>query len=109
MKKNATVTTDHYEVREWAELRGGTPAVCVSTRNGEGGALRINFGEGYEPLKNISWDAFFRLFEEDGLAFVYGEGFTHGIETDSYRFVPRSEQPALEREEEVTSYDLYSE
>jgi len=65
----ATTTTDHDEIRKWAEQRGGRPSV-VRTR-GEGGILRIDFQEPDKNLEPISWDEFFRIFEERKLAFLY--------------------------------------
>jgi len=67
----ATTTTDHDEVRKWADERGGRPSI-VKTQ-GEGGILRIDFQEPDENLERISWEEFFRIFEERQLAFLYQE------------------------------------
>src|SRR4051812_41736014 len=69
-------TTDHEEIRNWVEERGGMPAAVKATeRRGDPGILRIDFpgysGEG--RLDRIEWDEFFRKFDESGLAFVYQE------------------------------------
>ncbi len=63
-------TIDHQAIREWVEGRGGNPAVVADT-GGEGGLLRIDFGLGDEALEPVSWEEFFRIFDENGLAFVY--------------------------------------
>src|SRR4051794_34782775 len=68
------ITTDHDEIRRWAEERGGVPATVKATeQDGEPGILRIDFpgfsGEG--TLEQISWEDFFRKFDENNLAFVY--------------------------------------
>ena len=65
----ATTTTDHGEIQNWAEERGGRPAVVRT--HGEGGILRIDFQEPDENLEPISWDEFFRIFDERKLAFLY--------------------------------------
>jgi hypothetical protein len=67
----STTTTDHDEIRKWAEERGGRPSV-VRTHS-EGGILRIDFQEPDENLEAISWEEFFRIFEERKLAFLYQE------------------------------------
>src|SRR4051795_9108391 len=71
---NSRTTTDHEEIRRWAEERGGVPSTVIATeQGGEPGILRIDFpgfsGEG--TLEEISWDDFFRKFEESNLAFLF--------------------------------------
>src|SRR5215211_6591801 len=71
----AKTTTDHEEIRRWAESRGGRPAHVRETGNGgDAGILRINFeepgGDDDEGLAEISWDEWFRAFDENGLAFL---------------------------------------
>src|SRR5205085_4342792 len=68
-------TTDHEEIRQWAEDRQGEPA-CVRGTGGHGdiGVLRIDFPGGEEEkLQKISWDDWFAKFDERGLAFLYQE------------------------------------
>jgi len=73
--RSARSTTDHDEIREWAESLRGRPAIVTSTaRGGQGqGVLRIDFpgfsGEG--TLQELSWDEWFRIFDEQDLAFLY--------------------------------------
>jgi hypothetical protein len=67
-------TTDHKEIRRWAESRGGRPARVKDTGRGEDpGILRIDFGERDEGLEEIEWDEFFEKFEESELALLYDE------------------------------------
>ncbi len=68
---SANTTTDHDAIRKWAESHGGHPAV-VRTK-GEGGILRIDFGEPEESLEEVSWDEFFDIFDQNELAFLYEE------------------------------------
>ena len=72
---SATRTRDHDRIRKWAEHRGGRPAK-VDT-GGEGGILRLDFGEPEENLTEIGWDEFFAIFDGSGLEFL------HSDETDS--------------------------
>ena len=73
--RSAESTTDHDEIREWVESRRGRPAIVSSTSRsgGSGGVLRIDFpgfsGEG--TLQEASWDEWFRIFDEQDLAFLY--------------------------------------
>jgi hypothetical protein len=72
---SASTTTNHDEIRRWIEKRGGHPAVVGDTEGkGGGGLLRIDFdepgGNDDTRLKRIDWDEFFRIFDENGLAFL---------------------------------------
>jgi hypothetical protein len=77
--QQSKTTTDHDEIRRWAEKRGGSPAAVARTggRRGSGdpGILRIDFpgfsGEG--SLRPISWEQFFDAFDANELALVYRE------------------------------------
>ncbi len=84
----ATTTTDHDEIRRWAEERGGRPSV-VRTGQGPGGILRFDFGEQEESLEEISWDEFFETFDESNLAFLYQEQTSDGEESRFNKFVSR--------------------
>jgi hypothetical protein len=64
---SAVETTDHKTIREWAESRGGHPAQVKGT----GGLLRIDFGEPEPSLEKISWDDFFKKFDESNVKFLY--------------------------------------
>lgn len=67
-------TTDHNEIKKWAEERQGKPALVRGTEDNQDGAglLRINFpGYAEENLKDISWDEFFETFDSKNLAFLY--------------------------------------
>ena len=47
---SSKTTTDHEQIRKWAEERNGRPAV-VRTRKEQGGILRIDFGEPEEAFE----------------------------------------------------------
>ena len=83
-------TTNHDEIRRWAEARGGHPAAVRDTGDGgDPGILRIDFGEPEESLEEISWDEFFRKFDENNLAFLYQEQTDGGGESRFNKFVSR--------------------
>lgn len=69
-----TATTDHEQIRRWAEDRHATPASVAGTAEGDRvGELRLDFdfGNDLEQLAPISWDDWFAAFDERGLEFVY--------------------------------------
>ena len=74
-RSSARLTTDHETIRRWVEERGGRPARVKSTGRGgdDPGILRIDLpGDGPDPnLEPISWDEWFRAFDENALAFLY--------------------------------------
>jgi hypothetical protein len=86
-------TTDHEEIRKWAESRGGKPASVKGTAQGneEAGLLRIDFptGASNPPLEAISWDDFFEKFDEEKLAMIYQEEKADGEESTFCKFVER--------------------
>jgi hypothetical protein len=74
----AKATTDHDEIRKWAEAKGGKPAAVDRThQGGDVGIVRIMFPGNpqshHESLVEISWDEFFRQFEASKLALLYEE------------------------------------
>jgi hypothetical protein len=73
----ANNTTDHEEIRRWAERHGGKPAVVKQTHRQRDsvGILRIMFPKAphseHEALEEISWDEFFQQFDDSNLELVY--------------------------------------
>ena len=79
-RSTSNTTTDHDEIREWAEQRQGTPA-CVRGTGGRGdvGVLRIDFPGGAErSLQKMSWEEWFRKFDERGLVFLHQDKTASG-------------------------------
>lgn len=83
----ATTTTDHDTIRAWIEERNGRPA-RVKT-GGQGGILRIDFGDADENLEEISWDDFFQIFDENKLAFLHQDQTADGKTSRFNKFVDR--------------------
>lgn len=74
----AHTTTDHGEIRTWAEDHGGKPAAVKTThKDGDVGIIRIMFPDApntdHDALQEISWDEFFQEFEKRDLALLYEE------------------------------------
>ena len=91
-RAKATATTDHDEIRRWAEERGATPA-CVRDIGGKGdmGMLRLDFPghSGEESLEPIEWDQWFEVFDEEGLALLYQETTASGAQSNFNKLVSR--------------------
>ena len=72
----ADTTTDHDEIRTWAELHKGVPAAVEKTREkNDVGIIRIMFPKAphseHDALVEISWEEFFEEFEKRKLALLY--------------------------------------
>ena len=91
------MTTDHEEIRRWAEERGGNPA-CVQGTGGKGdiGMLRIEFpgkpNAKDGKLQPISWDDFFEKFDERELALLYQETTARGQKSNFNKLVSRQQE-----------------
>jgi len=85
-------TTDHDEIRRWVEAHDGTPAGVRGTGSGDDpGVLRIDFpgGAGEDELEHISWDEWFRKFDNENLAFLYQEEKAGGGDSTFFKLVSR--------------------
>jgi hypothetical protein len=72
----AETTTDHDTIRKWAERQGGKPGAVDRTHKGDDvGIVRIMFPDNpqseHESLVEITWDEFFREFDQRKLALLY--------------------------------------
>jgi hypothetical protein len=87
-----TVTTDHDEIRQWAEARGGKPARVKGTGDDDDpGILRIDFpgGADGESLEHISWDEWFEKFDQQRLAAILQQQKSDGEPSTFIRLVSR--------------------
>jgi hypothetical protein len=92
MVGESKLTTDHEEIRRWAEERGGRPSRAKSRD-----ILRIDFRDQDEDLEEVSWDEFFRIFDESDLAFLYEEETSEGADGRFNKFVSRTQAQATTR------------
>jgi hypothetical protein len=90
---SSDTTTDHDTIRAWAEARKGRPSVIRTDGNDHakegGGVLRFDFGDKEEAFEEISWDEFFRIFDDSRLAFLYQEKTSDGSVSRFNKFVAR--------------------
>ena len=70
-------TTNHQQIQQWVESRGGSPAEILPDRvNHEPLQLQLYFGANLSTekcLRAMSWEDFFSRFDLMGLAFVYDD------------------------------------
>jgi hypothetical protein len=93
MSGESKTTTNHDEIRKWAEARDGKPATVKRTeKDGEAGVLRFNFPgySGENSLEEISWDEFFQKFDEKHLAMLYQDKTSSGEESRFFKFVSQT-------------------
>ncbi len=97
--KKSHVTTDHEEIRRWAEDRGAHPA-CVKGTGGKGdvGMIRLDFPgySGADSLQEISWDDFFEEFDKKNLALLYQEKTASGQKSNFNKLVSRETAESME-------------
>lgn len=100
------MTTDHDEIRRWAEERGAKPTEVARTeRHGETGMIRLDFPgySGAGSLKPISWDEWFEKFDESGLALVYQDRTAGGQRSNFNKLIGRETAEARAQGENKAS------
>ncbi|MBT2568112.1 Rho termination factor N-terminal domain-containing protein [Arthrobacter sp. ISL-85] len=79
-------TTHHEVIRQWAEERGGVPATVDGTEHGDHlGVLRIDFRDRDANLREVSWEEWFKTFDDRRLNFIYQEERTDGNQSNFFR------------------------
>jgi len=93
-KHTSQTTTDHEEIRRWAEERDAKPS-CVRGTGGKNdvGMIRLDFPgyTGEDKLQPISWDEWFEKFDERKLALVYQEETAEGEKSNFNKLVSRDD------------------
>jgi hypothetical protein len=89
---SAHALTDHREIRSWAEARGGRPACVKGTgRKGDTGMIRLDFPgySGGDSLQSISWDSWFKSFDDNKLALLVQDTTARGEQSHFNKLVAR--------------------
>ncbi|MFN7138646.1 MAG: hypothetical protein ACK4UN_04855 [Limisphaerales bacterium] len=92
VKGSARTTTNHDKIQQWAESRKGTPAtVKVTQGKNEAGILRIDFPgyRGKTSLQKISWEKWFKKFDQSKLAFLYQDKTKDGKQSRFFKLVKK--------------------
>lgn len=85
---DSRMTKDHQTIRAWAEARRAEPAhVAATGANDDPGILRLDFEPRDRSLEPISWDEFFRKFDEADLSFLYQDKTEDGHTSRFHKFV----------------------
>ena len=83
-------STDLKEIQKWAEKRGGKPSKVKGVGKGEDdGLIRIDFPgySGGDSLEEISWEEWYKIFQDNDLAFLYQEKTAEGKESRFFKLV----------------------
>lgn len=89
---STAITTDHDEIRRWAEERGAKPACVRGTgKKGDTGMIRLDFPgySGSDSLQEISWEEWFEKFDEQGLALLHQGTTASGEQSNFNKLVGR--------------------
>ena len=91
-KHSSQTTTDHEEIRRWAEERGAKPSCVRGTGSKKDiGMLRLDFPgySGEDSLEHISWEDWFKKFDERKLALIYQEQTAEGERSNFNKLISR--------------------
>jgi hypothetical protein len=104
----AHITTDHDQIRKWAESRGGKPAAVKATHRGDDpGIIRLMFpgapNANDDSLVEISWDEFFKKFDEAKLALLYEDKTADGQKSLFNKLIGRETAEARQHGESHAS------
>jgi hypothetical protein len=77
--RQSRITTDHEEIRKWAEKFGGRPQVIDDPQaEADTMGIRIDFPDHFDDeflsetkVRDVSWEEFFRKLDEQDLALMY--------------------------------------
>jgi hypothetical protein len=84
--------TNHNDIRRWADARGAHPACVRGTgRKGDTGMIRIDFPgwSGKESLQEISWQQWFKAFDQNHLALLVQDKTARGQTSNFSKLVSR--------------------
>ncbi len=92
MASQSDTTTDHDTIKKWAEDHGGKPVSVKDTGSGDDpGLLQIDMpgGAGDETFEEITWDEWFKKFDDNNLALLYQKEKADGSDSTFFKLVNR--------------------
>lgn len=105
---SAQTLFDHDAIQEWARSRRAKPACVTGTGSrDDAGMIRLDFSgySGGTSLQEISWDEWFRQFDENGLALVVQDETASGERSNFNKLIKRDEtEPAGQARGKGTSH-----
>ena len=91
MKVDELRRDDVFAGKEWAEEGNRVPATVEGTEHCDHlGVLRIYFGDADTDVQKVSWDEWFKTFDDRGLNFIYQSAVTAGSRTSSVWRTPNA-------------------
>lgn len=88
------MTTDHEEIRRWAEERHAKPSCVKGTGDKKDtGVIRLDFPgySGEDGLEEISWDDWFQKFDDNDLGLLIQDKTADGKKSNFNKLVKRDE------------------
>lgn len=88
------MTTDHEEIRRWAEERHAKPSCVKGTGDKKDtGVIRLDFPgySGEDRLEEISWDDWFQKFDDNDLGLLIQDKTADGKKSNFNKLVKRDE------------------
>jgi hypothetical protein len=84
-------TTDLKVIKKWAEEREGKPTKVKGVGGEVDGIIRIDFPgySGEDSLEDISWEEWYKIFQDRKLAFLYQDETSSGKESRFFKLVNR--------------------
>jgi hypothetical protein len=103
---SSKTTTNHSQIQRWAQARHAQPAHVKGTGGqNDPGMIRLDFPgySGRTKLAPISWDEWFKAFDDNNLALVYQEKTASGQRSNFNKLVSRSTAADRKRSEGGTA------
>lgn len=109
----SNTTKNHDEIRRWAETRKAIPCEVAGTERGnEPGILRFEFpgarNRNDDKLREISWDDFFRKFDENNLELLYQDKTADGQHSNFNKLIHPEGEHSTGKSSHSTSKSSHS-
>lgn len=88
--KVTRITTNHDEIKHWAEDNAGIPVLLPEAQaEGNTSKIYIDFLENgrNNEMKRIEWDEFFERFDKGNYALEYEDKIKNGVESRNFKFI----------------------
>src|SRR5262245_36726985 len=95
MAATSRTLTNHEQIKKWAEDRDAKPSCVAGTGDTvDPGMLRLDFPgyTGEDSLKEISWDEWFKQFDDSDLALLVQDEMASGKKSNFNKLISRREE-----------------